>query len=81
MFGGLGWPEALVVLAIALVIFGPGKIPQAGKALGEGIRNFRKATGSKEEEPQNSESNTKNSESNSRNSESNTKGNDSIPGN
>ncbi|MFZ3171405.1 MAG: twin-arginine translocase TatA/TatE family subunit [Carboxydocellales bacterium] len=81
MFGGLGWPEALVVVAIALVIFGPGKIPQAGKALGEGIRNFRKATGSKEEEPQKTESDTSISESSSTISESDSKSNDSSPGN
>ena len=44
MFGYVfGWQEGLIILAIALVIFGPGKLPQVGKALGEGIRNFRKA--------------------------------------
>lgn len=45
MFGYIfGWQEGLIILAIALVIFGPGKLPQVGKALGEGIRNFRKAS-------------------------------------
>lgn len=62
MFGGLGWPEALIVLAIALIIFGPGKLPQAGKALGEGIRNFRKATGN-EEQPQKDDSTAKKTDS------------------
>ena len=39
----LGVPELLIILAIALIIFGAGKLPQLGKGLGEGIRNFRNA--------------------------------------
>ena len=41
MLGKLGVPELLVILAIALLIFGPGKLADLGKGLGEGIRNFR----------------------------------------
>jgi sec-independent protein translocase protein TatA len=37
----LGLPEVLVVLAIALLIFGPGRLADLGKGLGEGIRNFK----------------------------------------
>ena len=43
MFGKLGMPELLVLLVIALLIFGPGKLADFGKGLGEGIRNFRGA--------------------------------------
>lgn len=44
MFGGkIGIPELLVVLVIALIIFGPSKIADLGKGLGEGIRNFKGA--------------------------------------
>jgi sec-independent protein translocase protein TatA len=39
----LGLPEVLVLLAIALLIFGPGRLSDLGKGLGEGIRNFRSA--------------------------------------
>ena len=41
MIGKLGLPEILVILVIALLIFGPGKLADLGKGLGEGIRNFK----------------------------------------
>ncbi len=44
-------PEILLVLAILLLIFGASRLPEAGRALGEGIRNFKKAlSGDTEEE-------------------------------
>jgi sec-independent protein translocase protein TatA len=43
MFGKLGMPELLVLLGIALLIFGPSKIGDLGKGLGEGIRSFKSA--------------------------------------
>jgi len=43
MGGKLGLPEILVILAIALLIFGPSKLADLGKGLGEGIRNFKSA--------------------------------------
>jgi len=41
MIGKLGLPELLLILAIALLIFGPSKLADLGKGLGEGIRNFK----------------------------------------
>lgn len=51
---GLGAPELIVILVVALLIFGPGKLPEIGSALGKGIRDFRKALENKgNEEPAN----------------------------
>ena len=41
---GLGAPEIIVILIVALVIFGPKKLPELGKSLGQGIREFRRGT-------------------------------------
>jgi sec-independent protein translocase protein TatA len=46
---GLGGPELMIVLVILLVLFGGAKIPQLMRGLGEGMREFRKAT--EDEEP------------------------------
>ncbi len=43
MLGKIGLPEILIILAIALLIFGPGRLSELGKGLGEGIRNFKSA--------------------------------------
>ena len=43
MIGKLGLPELLLILFIALLIFGPGKLAGVGKSLGEAIRNFKTA--------------------------------------
>ena len=43
MPGKLGLPEILLILAVALLIFGPSKLADLGKGLGEGIKNFKGA--------------------------------------
>jgi sec-independent protein translocase protein TatA len=47
---GLGVPELMVILVIALVIFGPSKLPQIGSGLGKAIRDFKKGVTSNDEE-------------------------------
>ena len=59
MFGSLGMGELLVILVIVILIFGVNKIPQLGKGLGEGIRNFKSALKTGEEEEKTSESEKK----------------------
>lgn len=40
----MGMPELILILVIALVVFGPGKLPEIGKALGKGLAELRRAT-------------------------------------
>jgi sec-independent protein translocase protein TatA len=40
----IGAPELILVLALALIIFGPGKLPDLGKAVGKTIREFRRSS-------------------------------------
>jgi TatA/E family protein of Tat protein translocase len=42
--GQLGFTEMLVIFIVALLVFGPKKLPELGKSLGKGLREFRKAT-------------------------------------
>ncbi len=46
---GLGFPELVLILVIALIVFGPGKLPEVGQALGRGVKEFKKATDSVKE--------------------------------
>ena len=49
MFGKLGIPELLVIFAVALLIFGPKKLGELGKGLGDGIKSFKSAIKETEE--------------------------------
>ena len=40
---GLGFPEIILILVIVVLIFGTSRIPELGRGLGEGIRNFKKS--------------------------------------
>jgi sec-independent protein translocase protein TatA len=42
MFGSIGMPELMVILVIALIFFGPGKLPELGSMLGKAIRALKK---------------------------------------
>ena len=41
---GIGVPELILILVVGLIVFGPGKLPEMGRSLGKGIREFRKAS-------------------------------------
>ena len=59
---GFGMPEMIIILVIVLVVFGAGKLPEIGGALGKSIRNFKKAADGKDEieiKPKNEEINKK----------------------
>ena len=47
----LGLPELLLILAIVVILFGAGKLPQLGKGLGEGILNFKQSMKDGEDAP------------------------------
>jgi sec-independent protein translocase protein TatA len=51
MFGSLGAPEILVIFVVALIVFGPSKLPEFGKSLGEAIRGFKKSINDGEKTP------------------------------
>jgi sec-independent protein translocase protein TatA len=50
MFGSLGFGEILLILLIVVLIFGTSRIPDLGRGLGEGIRNFKKSVRGEEDE-------------------------------
>jgi sec-independent protein translocase protein TatA len=44
MFGRLGLPELIIILVIIIVLFGASRLPEIGRGIGKGIRNFKDAT-------------------------------------
>jgi len=42
--GPIGWPELVILLVVVLIVFGPGKLPDIGNAIGRGVKEFRKAS-------------------------------------
>ncbi|MFD0868012.1 Sec-independent protein translocase protein TatAd [Chlamydia abortus] len=44
MFNNVGIPGLIIILAIALIVFGPAKLPQLGRAFGDTLREFRNST-------------------------------------
>ena len=51
MIGRLGIPELLIILAIIILIFGANRLPEIGRGIGKGIRNFKDATKDGENNP------------------------------
>ena len=44
MFGKIGLPELLIILTIIILIFGANRLPEIGRGIGKGIRNFKDST-------------------------------------
>jgi TatA/E family protein of Tat protein translocase len=44
MFGSIGMPELIIILTIALIIFGPRKLPELGRSLGKSLGEFKRAS-------------------------------------
>jgi sec-independent protein translocase protein TatA len=44
MFGSIGMPELLLIFVVALLVFGPKKLPEIGKSIGKGLLEFKKAS-------------------------------------
>jgi sec-independent protein translocase protein TatA len=44
MFGPIGMPELIVIMVLALIIFGPRKLPELGRSLGRSLNEFKKAS-------------------------------------
>ena len=44
MFGSIGMPELIIILVIALIIFGPRKLPELGRSLGKSLAEFKRAS-------------------------------------
>jgi TatA/E family protein of Tat protein translocase len=44
MFGSIGMPELILIFVVALLVFGPRKLPEIGKSLGKGLAEFKKAS-------------------------------------
>jgi sec-independent protein translocase protein TatA len=44
MFGSIGMPELILIFVVALLVFGPKKLPEIGKSLGKGLAEFKKAS-------------------------------------
>jgi sec-independent protein translocase protein TatA len=51
MFGSIGIPELIIILVIILLLFGASRLPEIGRGLGKGIKNFKESTrnGNKED--------------------------------
>lgn len=50
LFGPIGLPEMLIILAIVILIFGANRLPELGKGIGAGIKNFKSSMSEKTEE-------------------------------
>ena len=52
MPGNVGWPGLVVILLVLLLIFGPKRLPEMGRSLGRGLREFKDSVSGREPEPE-----------------------------
>ena len=55
MPGNIGWQGAVVILLVLLLIFGPKRLPEMGRSIGHGIREFKDSLTGKDDEPERTE--------------------------
>ena len=55
MFGNIGWQEILLILIIVLILFGASRIPELMRAMGKGVKEFKKGLSDSEEEKEEKE--------------------------
>ena len=51
MPGNIGWQGAIIILIVLLVVFGPKRLPEMGRSLGRGMREFKDSVTGKDDEP------------------------------
>ncbi|MCX7832459.1 MAG: twin-arginine translocase TatA/TatE family subunit [Actinobacteria bacterium] len=55
LLGPIGWPELIIILFVVLLLFGPKRLPDMAKALGQSVRELRKSAEAKDDESQKKE--------------------------
>jgi len=63
LFGPVGPTELILIVLIVVIIFGARRLPELGKSLGEGIKNFKRSIGGKEEKEKNKQEDKSKSDS------------------
>ena len=59
LFGPIGLPEMLIILVIIMLIFGASRLPEIGKGIGQGIKNFKSSVKDSDSEPKDGHSTTR----------------------
>lgn len=62
LLGPIGWPELIIILFVVLLLFGPKRLPDMAKALGQSVRELRKSAEGRDEEEEKTEKKEKSEE-------------------